>query len=390
MVRDVVIDVAVEMHARRARTVLMMAAVALSTGALLSAIGMSDIAAHQLDADLAASTVTLVSVVPGHGVQAGPDDTVFPADAEERATAVDLVRAAGRRVDVHDALTSGVRRTGGTTPEADVRVVGLTGGYLDAAGSSTTSGWMLDHARPAALLGVEAARALGVPVTVDPTGYLVHIDGRSYPVVGFLPSGGEPDLSRLVAIPYSSALEIAGGDAESQLLVRTAPGAGTVVADVIRLALRPDAPEQLTSSQVVDVADLRTGVSTQMDRLVAGVGGLLLTLTILLIGNAMVVSVMSRTSEIGLRRAIGASRGRVAALFWVEGALGGGVGGLAGSALAAVAVLTVAVANQWTATLHLGWVGLGPVLGVAAGLVSSLYPALRAAGIQPAQAVRAD
>lgn len=138
------------------------------------------------------------------------------------------------------------------------------------------------------------------------------------------------------------------------------------------------------------MTQLRTGVSTQLDRLAAGTGALLLALTVLLIGNAMVVSVMSRTGEIGLRRAIGASRARVAAMFWTEGALSGLVGGLTGSALAAVAVVVVAAVNGWTAAVSPVVVVLGPAIGVAAGVLSSLYPALRAAAVEPAQAVRAD
>lgn len=174
------------------------------------------------------------------------------------------------------------------------------------------------------------------------------------------------------------------------MLVRTEPGAGAVVAPVIRLALRPDAPERLTSSQVVDITDLRTGVTTQLDRLAAWVGGLLLVLTVLLVANGMVVSVMARTGEIGVRRALGSSRGSVAALFLVEGALVGALGGLAGSAIATAAVVIVAAVSGWTAMFQLVWVVLGPAVGVTAGLVSSLYPAMRASSIQPALAVRSD
>nr|WP_279589689.1 ABC transporter permease [Cellulomonas uda] len=99
---------------------------------------------------------------------------------------------------------------------------------------------------------------------------------------------------------------------------------------------------------------------------------------------------MSRTGEIGLRRAIGASRARVAAMFWTEGALSGAVGGVTGSALAAVAVVVVAAVNGWTASVNPVSALLGPTIGLVAGVVSSLYPALRAAAVEPAQAVRAD
>lgn len=387
-VGDLLRDVTVEMHARRARAGLMMAAVGLSTGALLSAVGISDVAARQVDADLAASTVTFVSVAPASGVEATAGRPVFPADTESRVSGIDLVRAAGRRLDLDTIAEPTVTRLTGSGLVTGVTVIGATAGYLDAAGTPAPAGWVLDHDHPAALLGEAAARALDIPRTVDPTGLSVYIDGRAYPVVGFLPAG-DIDLSSTIAIPYGMVTTTAGGDTRAQLLVRTEPGAGTVVSEVVRDAVRPDAPEALVSSQVVDVMDLRTGVSTQMDRLIGGVGGLLLALTVLLIGNAMVVSVMSRTGEIGLRRAMGTSRGRVAALFWAEGALSGAIGGLSGSALAVIAVVAVSAASGWTAATG-PLLLLGPLIGTGAGLVSSLYPALRAASIEPAQAVRAD
>lgn len=388
--RDVLVDVTVEMHARRTRTALMIAAVALSTGTLLSAVGISTVAARQVDADLAASTLDLISVVAASGVQASADDPLFPADASARVAAVDLVDAAGQRLDPGEVTTVAVTRAERGQPVAGVSVAGLTSGYLDAVRAPHRAAWMLDGTEPVALLGVDAAQALDVPATLDPTGFTIRVNGEPFQIAGFLDDGSDATLSDVVAIPYRLAVGMAESDVTATMMVRTAPGAGTVVADVVRLAVRPDAPHDLASSQVVDVSSLRTGVSTQLDRLAAWVGALLLALTVLLIGNAMVVSVMSRTSEIGLRRAIGASRSRVAAMFWTEGALSGAVGGVTGSALAAVSVVVVAAVNGWTASLSPVGVLLGPAVGLAAGVVSSLYPALRAAAVEPAQAVRAD
>lgn len=388
--RDVVADVAVELHARRTRTVLMIAAVAMSTGTLLSAVGISTVAARQVDADMAASTLDLISVAAASGVEVGDGEALFPDDADARVTAVDLVEAAGRRIEPQDVATMTVARAGSSTPVAGLTVAGVTTGYLEAVGASQPAAWILDEAQPVVLLGDDAARMLDVPRTLDPTGLTIRLNGEAFQVAGFLGDGRDVALSDVVAIPYRLGVRFAGSDQTATMTVRTAPGAGTVVADVVRLAARPDAPQDLASSQVVDVAQLRTGVSTQLERLAAWVGTLLLALTVLLIGNAMVVSVMSRTSEIGLRRAIGASRARVAAMFWVEGALTGAVGGVTGSAIAGAAVVVVAALNDWTAAVSPAWVLLGPVVGLAAGVASSLYPALRAAATEPAQAVRAD
>lgn len=395
---DLVRDVAIEMHARRARSVLMILAVALSTGTLLSAVGVSTVAARQIDADLAASAIDLVTVAPAPRSREGAagsagDVELLPPDAEARARSLDLVAAVGTRLDPGASTTLVVSR-GRPVPgtrSADVTVSGITPGYLEVirAGVPASRAALLDGDEPVVLLGRAAAATLDIPVTADPTGYRVWVNGRPHAVVGFV-LGGDVDLARVVAIPYRSAVGLAHGDVESRMLVRTQPGAGTPVAAVIRTAVLPGSPEQLRSSQVADLSSLRHGVSTQLGRLAAWTGALLLMLAVLLIANSMVVSVMARTSEIGLRRALGASRPAVAGVFLVEGALTGVLGGLSGSALSAVAVVVVSAVYQWTAVVDLHWMALGPVVGALVGVVASAYPAVRAANVEPGIAVRSD
>lgn len=113
-------------------------------------------------------------------------------------------------------------------------------------------------------------------------------------------------------------------------------------------------------------------------------------LTCLLITNSMVVSVVARTEEIGLRRALGASRAGVSAVFWAEGLVIGFVGGATGSTVGAVAVVAVAAANRWTAHIDPGFFVVGPALGGFIGLLASAYPAWNATRISPALAVRSD
>ena len=157
-----------------------------------------------------------------------------------------------------------------------------------------------------------------------------------------------------------------------------------------RVAILPSSPEKLTVSQVVAHGEMRDTVSDQLTKQATWIGGFLLILTILLITNSMIVSVTARTTEIGVRRALGASRSSVAGVFWVEGALIGALGGLAGAAVAFIAVDVVAILNQWTAHLNPVWIAIGPGLGMMVGILASAYPALRAAAIQPAIAVRSD
>lgn len=410
--RDLVDDVLIEVAARRGRALLMMSGVALSTGALVAALGISATASRQIAADLAAATLDEVVVAPApaaageggpgtdpeaggagapaDGVGASGVERVFPVDAEARARDVELVRAAGLVLDLSVVADVEVRRAGPAAPDTDVPVLAAGSGYLDAAHARTSgaSTWLLDQSHPAVFVGTDAAGRLGLPVVADPTGLQLWVDGAPVPVAGYV--DGTADLRAAVVLPYAAGLERTGSDRSAQLLVRTEPGAGAPVARVVRAAVRPDRPEQLTTSQVVSLASLRHGVATQLGRMVGTVGLLLLALTVLLIANAMVGSVVARTPEIGLRRALGFSRADVAAVVWGEGALTGFLGGCAGGALASVVVVAVAAANRWTPSLGLTWVLLSPVLGAAVGVLASVQPALRAGRVSPATAVRAD
>lgn len=416
-VLDMVDDVLIEMSARRLRTVLMMVTVALSTGALVASLGISATASRQIDGGLAASTLDEITVTvrpsdgSGEAAAAAPASTAttpaapvaeFPDDTEARAMALALVAAAGRRLDVTpnaDAPVTRLRPTADAPTIRTVTVTGVSASYLTAARltSPSPASWMLSGTEPVALLGRGAAHDLDIPVTADPTGLQVWIAGTPFQVIGFLDatssattSGAAVDLSQSVLIPYARALDIVGKDDKATLLVRTEVGAGAPVSHVIREAIRPDAPERLAASQVQSLETLRSGVSTQMGRLVAGIGAFLLGLTALLIANSMIVSVTARTTEIGLRRALGASKARVASVFLSEGTVIGVLGGLAGGALGLVVVVVISVLSEWTPVVQVAVAAMAPLLGAVTGLASSIYPSLRAGRISPATAVRSD
>jgi putative ABC transport system permease protein len=106
------------------------------------------------------------------------------------------------------------------------------------------------------------------------------------------------------------------------------------------------------------------------------------------IANTTFVGVIERTAEIGLRRSFGARPRHVAAQFLAESAVLGTLGGLVGTSLGVGTVLLIAIINDWTAILHPLTVGPAPLVGTVVGLAAGLYPALRAARIEPADALR--
>ena len=117
-------------------------------------------------------------------------------------------------------------------------------------------------------------------------------------------------------------------------------------------------------------------------------GGLSLVVGAIGIANITLVSVMERTGEIGLRRAIGATRGHIAAQFLLESASMGVVGGILGASLGVLITVGVSAYQVWTPVLDPAVPFLAPLIGGIIGLVSGTYPALRAARLEPVEALR--
>ncbi|MGV9186346.1 ABC transporter permease [Arcanobacterium canis] len=410
---DLYQDVSTELRSQVMRTVLLISAVALSIGALLASVGISRNAAYQIDADLAASTLNLVSVQVSDAARQGqetqntqanslnssqgsaPQKRFFAKNTLENLYNLGIVDTAGYNLDISSVAQLHLSRN---ATQADFSpnssnspsVLGASSGFLATRDIPTigASPTLLDTQLPIAFLGKQAADKLGIPANTDTTGLTFEINGTQYSVAGFL--GNQSTITNAIVIPYEKSVELAGSDLETKILIKASLGAGTQVAHSAILAIKPEAPEKLEVSQVVSADKARFGVSDQLTKQATWVGIFLILLSTLLIANSMVVSVTSRTTEIGVRRALGSSKSQVAAVFWFEGAALGFLGGLAGGAVASWVMVIVAWVGGWTALISANWIAIGPLLGTGVGILASAYPAIRAAKIHPAIAVRAN
>jgi putative ABC transport system permease protein len=378
-----------------------MLGVAFGVLALVATVGLTGTAAAQVSARFDALRATSVGV---DGFSAGkvPVDPAtglrppaVPPEAVQRAAGLNGVLAAGVLSQTEDSLPP-VSRVGGRVPSAAVEtpVMAATPGALAALRVHATAGRLYDeghqeHRNRVVVLGEVAARNLGVDPRIDGK-TLIHIAGRPYLLLGIAATPDFDSQAALAAIvpewvsrdPRSN---ITFGD--PKVVIRTGPGAAQQVGAEAKVALDPARPERLLADVPPDPRQLRAKVETDTRALFLVMAGVSLLIGAIGIGNTTLVAVLERRHEIGLRRAIGASRRSILIQFLLES----GVLGLAGGALGTIGGLDltvgVALARGWTAAISPWLLAGGPLLGLAVGLVAGLYPAAKAARMEPVTAL---
>lgn len=239
-----------------------------------------------------------------------------------------------------------------------------------------------------AVLGTGAAQRLNVTrVDQQP---VVFIGEEAFVVIGILEEvERQPQLLNGVIIPDGTARQVYEYQSPSTVQIDVEIGAASLIADQAAIALSPDEPGLLQVEKPPEPEDLRRDVEGDVNALFLVLGGVALGVGAIGIANVTLVSVLERVGEIGLRRALGAARRHIAAQFLVESTAMGLVGGVLGASLGVLVVVAVSASRTWTPVLD-PWVPFGaPLVGAVTGLVAGLYPALRAASLEPVEALRA-
>jgi putative ABC transport system permease protein len=286
-----------------------------------------------------------------------------------------------------------VRRTAAVPAvnSGGISVLAARPGLLGTLGGSLAAGTFLNAATaryPAVVLGAVAARTLGIARVHPDT--QVYLAGRYFTVIGILrpvPIAPEIDEAALVGFPAADALLGLGGH-PTEIYLRAAPDQVQPVASVLPFTANPAQPEAVQVSLPSSILAARAAARTAFTGQFLGLGAVAVLVGGIGIGNIMVISVLERRGEIGLRRALGATRWQVGLQFLVESLLLSALGGVAGAAIgAAVTAGYAAGAGQPTVVPPAG-VAAGIGVALVTGVLAGGYPAARAARLAPAEALR--
>ena len=394
-VRDLGNEATAGLFARPGRTVLTVFGTVIGLASLVATLGLSRTAGNQIVGRFDELAATEIVVSPKPAATTDTTTAALPFDAPTRLGRLNGVAAAGN-LSTLDVGTRLVASSPVSDPQNQtafkLTVTAASPGLFRAVRAVLRTGTTIDpvqssRAERVAVLGPNAASRLGIS-RVDQLP-AITIGDDTYLVIGILASvARQPDLLGAVIIPEGTAQRYYRLAYPGLVVVETDIGAASLIARQIPLALRPDNPRSLKVVSPPEPKRVRDAVKNDLNLLFLILGGVSLLVGAIGIANVTLVSVIERTGEIGLRRALGASRRHVGQQFLVESTTVGIVGGVLGASLGTLVVVIVSAYQQWTPVLDPLAPFLAPVIGGLTGLVSGTYPALKAARLEPVEALR--
>jgi putative ABC transport system permease protein len=378
---------AVGLRTRKLRASLSALGIAIGVAAITAVLGLSASSQAGLLAEIARLGTNLLTVQNGQTLTGGTAQ--LPATAPgmiARLPSVTQVQDTGTVKNVN-AFRSPLIPTADTNAlTVDATSLGLPG----TVGTSVAHGSYLNPATargPVAVLGAAAAQRLGIDKIF--TGERIWVGGMWFYLTGILrPAVLAPDIDSSVLVGYPAAQKYLHFNGHpTTIYLRAATAAVTRVDSLLAAQANPENPSEVNVSQPSAALTAQADAKGAFDTLFLGLGAVALLVGAVGVANIMIISVLERRSEIGLRRALGATKNHIRAQFLAEAILLALAGGAAGVAAGAAATASYAHAKGWATVIPpvawAGGLGAAIVIGAAAGLL----PALRAARLSPTQAL---
>jgi putative ABC transport system permease protein len=372
---------------RPLRVFLSALGIAIGIAAMVAVVGISSSSRTQLDRELAALGTNLLTVAPGN--------TIFGGDATLPAESVAMIARIG---PVHQVAATGalkdakVYRTDRIPPaqSGGISVLAANLNLPKTVGAALADGTWFNAATeryPAVVLGAATANRLGIE-SAGPD-MRVYLGRRWFTVIGVLdPVPLAPELDGAALVGWDAARTYLGFDAHpTTIYTRTDDDAVDAVRGVLAATANPEAPNEVKVSRPSDALAARNATNQAFTGLLLGLGAVALLVGGVGVANTMVISVLERRAEIGLRRSLGATRGQIRLQFLAESLLLSALGGIGGAVLGIAVTALYAATQHWPAVVPAwataGGVGATLVIGATAGL----YPAIRAARLAPTEAL---
>jgi putative ABC transport system permease protein len=395
--RDGLRVASVGLRARPLRAALSALGIAIGTAAIVAVLGLSSSSQAGLLAEIDRLGTNLLTVEPGESLTGGP--ATLPLEAPGRITLLHDVQQlahTGLMKDEKVYRSSAIRaaNSGGL----QVRATSLN--LLSVLATGVARGAWLNPGtarEPVAVLGSAAARQLGID-RVYPN-QRIWLGGQWFNVAGVLkPSSLATDIDNSALVGYPAAqtylgyVSVARGREQagppSTIYLRTATGDEAAVQALLAPTANPAAPSEVNVSQPSDVLTARAAAAGAFDSLFLGLGVVSLIVGAVGVANIMIISVLERRSEIGLRRALGATKRQIRTQFLTESILLATIGGTVGVLGGAAATAVYAGAKGWAVVIPAeAWAG-GIASAVLIGAFAGLMPAVRASRMPPTVALR--
>ena len=375
------------LRTRRLRSILSGLGIVIGIAAMVGVLGLSESSKSDLLAQLDQLGTNMLRIEAGTGIGIGsgelPEESITMVGRVGPVEQVASISETDAKVYRNDLVPSG--QTGGISVKAvDVNLLATLQGEMG-------SGVFLDEAArdlPVVVLGSVAAERLGV--TDGESGTVVWLGDEWFSVVGIMDTLDlSPDLDRGALVSYSAAEEFLEHDGiPSTIYVRSDPDDIDVVRSVLPATVNPENPDEVEVTRPSDALEAKEAADQAFTNLLLGLGAVALLVGGVGIANVMVISVLERRGEIGLRRALGATKGHISIQFLGESLILATLGGLGGVALGAAVTAAYAWSQGWEVLIPTVAVVGGLAAALIIGVIAGLYPAMRAARVSPTEALR--